>query len=62
MAKGLCERIAIDGSRLVYQPAGKEKIRKEAPMPTHTEAIAMVLSALTDPEIGVIKDMSELMQ
>lgn len=60
LAKGLCERIAIDGSRLVYQPAGQEKIRKEAPMPTHTEAISMVLSALTDPEIGVIKDMSEI--
>lgn len=60
LAKGLCERIAIDGSRLVYQPAGHDKIRKEAPMPTHTEAIAMVLSALTDAEIGVIKDMSEI--
>ena len=60
LAKGLCERIAIDGSRLVYQPAGQEKIRKEAPMPTHTEAIAMVLGALTDPEIGVIKDMNEI--
>ena len=60
LAKGLCERIAIDGSRLVYQPAGQEKIRKEAPMPTHTEAIALVLNALTDPEIGVIKDMSEI--
>ena len=60
LAKGLCERIAIDGSRLVYQPAGHDKIRKEAPVPTHTEAIAMVLSALTDPEIGVIKDMNEI--
>lgn len=60
LAKGLCERIAIDGSRLVYQPAGHDKIRKEAPMPTHTEAIAMVLNALTDPEIGVIKDMKEI--
>lgn len=60
LAKGLCERIAIDGSRLVYQPAGQDKIRKEAPMPSHTEAIAMVLNALTDPEIGVIKDMSEI--
>ena len=60
LAKGLCERIAIDGSRLVYQPAGHDKIRREAPMPTHTEAIAMVIDALTDPEIGVIKDMKEI--
>lgn len=60
LAKGLCERIAINGSRLVYQKAGQDKIRKEAPMPTHVEAIAMVIEALTDPEIGVIKDMSEI--
>lgn len=60
LAKGICERIAIDGSRLVYQKPGMDKIRKEAPMPTHTEAIAMVISALTDPEIGVISDMSSI--
>lgn len=60
LAKGLCERIAIDGSRLVYQAAGKEKTKTEAPMPTHTEAISLVLSALTNPETGVIKDMSEI--
>ncbi len=60
LAKGLCERIAIDGSRLVYQPKGGEKTKTESPMPTHTEAIAMVLNALTDPQRGVIKDMSEI--
>lgn len=60
LAKGLCERIGIDGSRLVYQAAGKDKIQTAAPMPTHTEAIALVLSALTNPETGVIKDMSEI--
>ena len=60
LAKGLCERIAINGSRLVYQKAGQDKIRKEAPMPTHVEAISMVIEALTDSEIGVIKDMSEI--
>ena len=60
LAKGLCERIAIDGSRLVYQAAGNEKTKTQAPMPTHTEAIALVLSALTNPETGVIKDMSEI--
>jgi len=60
LAKGLCERIAIDGSRLVYQAAGKEKTKTEASMPTHTEAIALVLSALTNHETGVIKNMSEI--
>ena len=60
LAKGLCERIAIDGSRIVYQKAGSDKVRTEAPMPTHTEAIALVLDALTNSETGVIKDMSEI--
>lgn len=60
LAKGLCERIAIDGSRLVYQPAGQEKIKTEVAMPTHTEAIAAVLKTLTDEKVGVIKDMSEI--
>ena len=39
---------------------GVIKVRTEAPMPTHTEAIALVLDALTNPETGVIKDMSEI--
>mgnify|MGYP001852171417 FL=1 len=60
LAKGLCERIAIDGSRLVYQPKGGEKTKTESPMPSHTEAISLVLHALTDPETGVIKDMTEI--
>ena len=45
-AKGLCERIGLDG-RLVYQPAGGEKEITEAPMPTHTEAIRMVTAYCT---------------
>ena len=45
LAKGLCERIGIDG-RLVYQKEGMDKEITEAPMPTHKEAIQMVLDAL----------------
>ena len=58
-AKGLCERIGIDG-RLVYQPAGGEKEITEAPMPTHTEAIQMVLDALVNPKTGVLKNLDEV--
>ena len=47
LAKGLCERIGIDG-RLVYQKAGCDKEITEAAMPTHKEAIQMVLDALTN--------------
>lgn len=58
-AKGLCERIGLDG-RLVYQPAGGEKEVTEAPMPTHTEAIKMVLDALVNPKTGVLKSLDEV--
>ena len=58
-AKGLCERIGIDG-RLVYEPAGGEKEITEAPMPTHTEAISMVLEALVNEKTGVLKSLDEV--
>ena len=58
-AKGLCERIGLDG-RLVYQPTGGEKEITEAPMPTHTEAIKMVLDALVNPKTGVLKSLDEV--
>ena len=60
IAKGLCERIGIDGSRLVYSPAGGEKQIKEADMPTHTEAIKLVINALTNSQTGVIKSLDEI--
>lgn len=59
LAKGLCERIGIDG-RLVYQPAGGEKEVTEAAMPGHKEAIQMVLNALKNPNTGVIKSLDEV--
>ena len=59
LAKGLCERIGIDG-KLTYKPTNGEKLEKDAAMPTHKEAIAMVLDVLADKEIGVIKDMASI--
>ena len=59
-AKGLCERIGIDGSRIVYTPAGGEKMTIESPMPTHTEAIKLGLDCLTNAEYGVIKSLKEI--
>ena len=59
-AKGLCERIGIEGSNLVHQPAGKDKIVFEKPMPDHKVAIQMVLDALVDPEHGVVKSVDEI--
>ena len=60
MAKGLCERITIDGSKLNHTPAGGEKVVIESPMPTHAEAIKLVIDALVDKNHGVISSMSEI--
>lgn len=60
IAKGLCERIGIEGSQLVYTPAGGEKRKTVTPMQDHTEAIKLVLQALTDSETGVVKSLEEI--
>ena len=59
LAKGLCERIGIDG-RLVYQKAGSDKEITECAMPTHKEAIQFVLDALTNDKTGAIKSLKEV--
>lgn len=60
LAKGLCERIGIDGSRLNHTPAGGEKVVIESPMPNHADAIKLVIDALVNEKHGVIKSMSEI--
>ena len=60
LAKGLCERIGIEGSNLSHKAAGKEELEVKKEMPSHTVAIKMVMDALVDPEYGVIKDTSEI--
>lgn len=59
LAKGLCERIKIDG-RLKHTPAGKETIVLDSPMPDHTAAVELVLKMLTDKEHGVISSLDEI--
>ena len=59
LAKGLCERIGIDG-RLVYQPEGGEKEVSNLAMPTHTEAIQFVIDALMNEKTGVVKSLDEI--
>lgn len=60
LAKGLCERIGIEGSMITYAPEGGEKEKNETPMPDHTEAIRLVLEALTNPDTGVVKSLAEI--
>lgn len=60
VAKGICERIGIDG-RLKHEPMnGKPTLKVEIPLPTHAEAISAVIEKLTSDEYGVIKSLDEI--
>ena len=59
LAKGLCEKIGLSGA-ITHKRPGKENYEADYPMPTHNEAIALVLKLLTDAEYGVIADVSEI--
>lgn len=59
IAKGLCDRIGVDGVVTLKRP-GKENYKAEVPLATHDDAIALVLKLLTDPELGVLSDISEI--
>ena len=60
MAKGLCERIGIEGSRLKHQPEGKDAVIFDDYQESHAVSGKMVLDALTHPEYGVVKSMKEI--
>ncbi|MFZ5352611.1 MAG: acetate kinase [Bacillota bacterium] len=60
LAKGLAERIGLDGSVVKHTPGSKDKVVIERPMPTHKEAIQCVIEALTDANYGVIGNMKEI--
>ncbi len=59
LAKGLCERIGIDG-RLKHEPTGKDKFESTDALPNHTVAVQAVIDALLDADHGVIKLASEI--
>lgn len=60
IAKGLCERIGIEGSNLTHRPAGKDEAKIVSPMESHADAIKLVIAALLDEKHGVIKSMDEI--
>lgn len=60
MARGLAERIGIEGSRLKHQAAEREEVIIEKPMPDHKTALKLITDVLTDEKTGVIKDMDEI--
>lgn len=60
LAKGLCERIGIDGSAITHQRAGESKVKNEVAMPDHTVAVRLVIEKLTDQKCGVIHSLEEI--
>ncbi|MDD4690778.1 MAG: acetate kinase [Eubacterium aggregans] len=60
LAKGLAERIGIEGSVVTHQPAGKDKVKFQRPMETHKEALDIIMKALVDPTCGVLKSLDEI--
>ncbi|MBR5449102.1 MAG: acetate kinase, partial [Clostridia bacterium] len=60
LAKGNCERIGIDGSRLIHKTAGKSEYVKEMPLPDHSAATRLVVETLLDPTVGCISSVDEI--
>lgn len=60
IAKGICERITMGNSLLTQTAVGKDKLVLKSPMPTHKEAMELVLKALVDQKCGAIKSVSEI--
>ena len=60
LAKGNCERIGIEGSRLIHKANGKEEFVKEGYLADHADAMKLVVSALVDKEVGCICSVEEI--
>lgn len=60
LAKGLAERIGIEGSKIKHKPTGKDDVIIEKPMDNHKVVLEIVLSSITDAEYGVIKSLNEI--
>ncbi len=60
LAKGICERIGIEGSAIIHQPEGGEKVTTEVSLKDHTDAVRYVIEKLTDTEVGVVKTLKEI--
>lgn len=60
LAKGICDRIGIDGSYIKHSPEGKDDVKNVVPMPNHKVAVQHVIDALISKEYGVIENMDEI--
>lgn len=60
LAKGNCERIGIDGSRIIHKTSGKDEYIKETPLVDHSAATKLVVETLLDSKVGCISSVSEI--
>lgn len=60
LAKGLCERIGIDGSAITHQAGGGDKVTEQVEMKDHTDAVRLVIGKLTDEKTGVVDSLDEI--
>ena len=60
LAKGLGERIGLEGSSITHKSAGKDKAETKVDMPDHTVAVKLVIEKLTDKEVGCIQSLDEI--
>ncbi len=60
LAKGNCERIGIDGSRIIHKTQGKDEYVKEAALPTHSDAMKLVVETMLDKNVGCISSVDEI--
>ena len=60
LAKGIVERIGIEGSQLVHEKEGMDKVKIQADIPNHTVAVQMAIDALVDAGHGLISDVKEI--
>ena len=60
LAKGNCERIGIEGSRIIHKTLGKDEYVKTQPLTNHSEATKLVVDTLLDPVVGCISTVDEI--
>ena len=60
LAKGNCERIGIDGSRLIHKTSGKDEYVHETALPNHSAAMKLLVETLVDPVVGCISSVDEI--
>src|SRR5215475_4156200 len=60
LAVGIVEKVTLGGSYITHKAKGKDEYKANHDCPNHTEAVELIIKTLTDPNVGVLKDMSSI--